>query len=59
MNKPTVVYYYHTIQADTTRAAATAMDNLRAQGVDHIRATWDRKTETWIIEYKVAREDPA
>lgn len=59
MNKPTVVYYYRTTQAETTQEAATMMDNLRAHGVDHIRATWDRKTETWIIEYKVAREDPA
>lgn len=59
MSKPTVVYYYHTKQAETTQEAAAMMDNLRAQGVDHIRATWDNKTGTWIIEYKVAREDPA
>ena len=57
MSKP-VVYYYHIKEAETTQAASAIIDNLRAQGVEHIRATWDREKQTWIIEYKIPREDP-
>ncbi len=59
MSKPTVVYYYHTQYAETIEGAARIMDNLRAQGITWIRATWDGLRNYWIIEYKVAREDPA
>ena len=56
--KPTVVYYYHIQEAKTQEGASAIIDNLRAQGVDHIRATWNREKQAWIIEYKIPREDP-
>lgn len=47
----------HVLYADNVKDAAAIMDNVIKAGVNEIRATLERDTNVWRVEYKTEAEN--